>query len=103
MVVRSVGHLRLDFFLQKDKNTEGSVFLHISMVGFKNFSSPAFDGKLGKDFGSIKLQTLDNELKSVTVTARKPTFVMEADKMVGRLYQYLGHACQLQINDLTLT
>ena len=64
------------------ENTEGSVFLHISMVGFKNFSSPAFDGKLGKDFGSIKLQILDNELKSVTVTARKPTFVMEADKMV---------------------
>lgn len=73
------GHFEIDNFAQ---NTEGGYFLQISMVGFKNFMSEKFTATADKDFGSIKLQTLDQELKSVTVTARKPTFEMKADKMV---------------------
>ena len=66
----------------QNPNTEGGYFLQVSMVGSKNFSSEKFDGKSDKDFGTIKLATLDQELKAVTVTARKPTFEMKADMMV---------------------
>lgn len=73
------GHFEIENFTQ---NTEGGYFLQISMVGFKNFISEKFTATADKDFGSIKLQTLDQELQSVTVTARKPTFEMKADMMV---------------------
>ncbi|MBL7814915.1 MAG: TonB-dependent receptor [Saprospiraceae bacterium] len=63
-------------------HTEGGYFLQISMVGFQNFVSEKFDGKSDKDFGTITLKTLDQELNQVTVTAKKPTFEMKADKMV---------------------
>ncbi len=73
------GHFEIENLVQ---NTEGGCFLQISLVGAKNFSSEKFDGKSDKDFGQIKLLPLDQELKSVTVTARKPTFEMKADMMV---------------------
>lgn len=63
-------------------NTEGGYFVQVSMIGFKNFSSQKFDGNANQDFGTIKLLALDQELKTVTVTARKPTFEMKADMMV---------------------
>ena len=55
----------------------------MSIVGFKNYTSKTFDvngSNLSLD--AIKLQTLDQELKEVTVVARKPMIEVKADRTV---------------------
>ncbi len=62
----------------------GQYFLNVSVVGFKNFYSKTidFDGKKGVEIPKITLQTRDQELGEVTVTARKPMIEVKADRTV---------------------
>lgn len=62
----------------------GRYFLNVSVVGFKPFSSKSFefDGKNDVLAEKISLKTLDTELGSVTVTARKPVIEVKADRTV---------------------
>jgi hypothetical protein len=66
-----------------DKIATGRYFTRISMVGFKNYNSAAFDYD-GKDLTleKIPLSKLDNELQEVTVVAQKPLIEIQADKLV---------------------
>ena len=61
----------------------GQYFINVSIVGFKNYASKTFDVN-GSDLSldPIKLQTLDQELKEVTVVARKPMIEVKADRTV---------------------
>ena len=62
----------------------GTYYINASMVGFKNSSTKkfAFDGKTDLVIESIALKNLDEELKTVTITTRKPTFEVKPDRIV---------------------
>ena len=62
----------------------GKYFINSSLVGFKNFMSKPFDfdGKTDLTTDKITLQSLDTELKEVTVTAKKPMIEVKADRTV---------------------
>ncbi len=62
----------------------GQYFTRVSMVGFKNFNSKAFDydGISNKVLETIPLSNLTKELNEVTVTAAKPLIEVQADKLI---------------------
>ena len=61
----------------------GQYFINVSIVGFKNYASKSFDvNGSNVNLDPIKLQTLDQELKEVTVVARKPMIEVKADRTV---------------------
>ena len=61
----------------------GKYYINVSIIGFKNFSSKAFD-YAGGDYtvDAIQLASLDQELQTVTVTASKPMIEVKADRTV---------------------
>lgn len=63
--------------------TAGKYIVNVSIVGFKNYISPIFE-VLNSDItlDPIQLKTLDQELQTVTVTARKPMIEVKADRTV---------------------
>ena len=73
----------IDGRFELEKIAAGRYFTRISLVGFKNYNSAAFDYD-GKDLTleKIPLSKLDNELQEVTVVAQKPLIEIQADKLV---------------------
>ncbi len=66
-----------------ESSPNGKYYINVSVVGFKNYSSKAFDYQGGNyAIETIQLASLDQELQAVTVTARKPMIEVKADRTV---------------------
>ena len=62
----------------------GKYYINASFVGFKNNSTKvfSFDAKNDLVMENIALKNLDEELKTVTITTRKPVFEVKPDRIV---------------------
>ncbi len=62
----------------------GRYYINASMVGFKNATTKilVLDAKNDLVIETIGLKNLDEELKTVTITTRKPTFEVKPDRIV---------------------
>lgn len=62
----------------------GRYYINASFVGFKNSSTKtfSFDAKNDLVIETIALKNLEEELKTVTITTRKPTFEVKPDRIV---------------------
>lgn len=65
----------------------GRYYSEASMVGFRRFSSPEFEVKLGQDLniGTFSMTPFDVELKEVVIESQRSFLTVEPDKLVLRV------------------
>ncbi len=72
----------LDGYFTFNDIPDNSYWLNISYVGLEDYSSPIFELSQDKDWGTIQMSTLDNELAEVVVQRYRPILEVKPDKVV---------------------
>lgn len=69
----------------------GKYYINASMIGLKNFSTLPFTvSEKDVTLNAITLKSLENELKTVTISTKKPTIEVKADRLVFNVAESLS-------------